>query len=248
MSENQSPEFKEAYAKEMERLEAEANPETTSKVEPKIEQKVEPDKPEPVKAESANTEADQRFAKIEKALKDTQRWGHRNANEVARLQRELDEERHKKNRPAILDSNPGLEDAIAHVARVSEPKTDPAANWLNAVSTAIPDAEELLSNPEFLAKAQERKASVGTDWDNPLVAVRELSDLKIDHLRNKAVNSAVEQARKDFQVSANKRTAMQVPGGSGGQDSKVQTDEVKKVWDMSQEDFDKQRARVMGHR
>jgi hypothetical protein len=237
-----TPEYKAIYDKELERLEAEAEkPSTTSEVQ------AEPEKTEEVKEEPKESpdELKTRLAKVEKALEDTKRWGHQQSAELARIRREREAEKHSATRPEILDQNPGLEDAIKHVAKT--PTVSPEITWLEMVSKAIPDAEKLLSNPEFEKSAKERRSELGAEWDDPLVAIRELSELRTQHLTKQSVQGAIEQARKDFESKAKKRTGMEVPGGSGGKSETKSEDEAKKIRDMSSEDFQKMRNRVLGY-
>src|SRR5258708_7149753 len=217
-----TPEGKDAYDKEMQRLEAEAKKEPPKEGEPPAEttpskegkqDAAAPDLSEDVK--KAIAEQGQQLEKLNKSLRDTQRWGHENARMVKKLNAELEAERKARTKPAILDANPGLEEAIEHIAG---PKEAPADNggWLRAVSKAIPDVESLLADEAFYKKAEGRKGELGAEWDDPFIAIRELSDLKTSHLRDKAVQAATEQARKDFEAKAKKRPAMEVPAGSGG--------------------------------
>jgi hypothetical protein len=236
-----TPEYQEAYDKEMQRLEA-GDPKEPPKEEPKEEPK------EPITLEKPD-ETKQRLESLEKALKDTQAWGTRTSQELARLKKEREVEKHASTRPPILDQTPGLEDAIKHVATV--PERPSQENWLMSVSQAIPDVEQLLGNQEFHSKAQQKRMEFGTEWDNPLIAIRELSTLKAEHLKNQAVSVAVEkareQARQDFESKAKKKTAMSVPGGSGGRDSTKTQDDAQKVWDMPEKDFQSMRSKVLGY-
>lgn len=246
MSERFTPEEQEAYDKEMQRLEAEAaKPEkpaekaaaTTSTSEEK------PDEAKP------DDDVKVRLEKAEKALKDTQRWAHQNAAEVKRLKEEAENRKRESSRPAILDANPGLEDAIKHVADKPDDKARHEREWMESVGTAVPDLENLLSDPEFEKKAKARRDQIGNEWGNPLVAIREITDLKVSHLRDKAVTAASEQARKDFEQKSKKRPGMEVPGGSGGRDSKPTTDdsEAQRWANMSKAEFEKARSKVMGY-
>src|SRR3954464_10329338 len=96
-----TPEYDEAYDKEMARLETEAKgakkgAEATNTSEAKDESK---DKPEADdgKAETADEinarleKAERELQAAQKAIKDTQRWGHKNAEEVKRLKAEADD-------------------------------------------------------------------------------------------------------------------------------------------------------------
>lgn len=226
---DRTPEEQKAYDEEMKRLEAAA---PAKELEKASEQKVEP-----------VTKAD--VEKLEKALKDTQRWAHQNAAEVARLKREAEERKHSETRPAILDANPGLEDAIKHVApKVQEKSKDEV--WLESVQRAIPDVEGLLADAQFHAKAKTKQAELGEAWTDPLIAIRELSDLRAGHIRDQALQGAIEQARKDFEEKSQKRSAMSVPGGSGAKASPEKDDEAERIRNMSDADFRKMRAKTLG--
>lgn len=238
-----TPEYQEAYDKEMQRLEAEAKPETKPEAKTTSEEKPER---APEKLEAVDTTAE--LAKVQKALKDTQRWGHENAARVKRLEKEAEDRKRQETRPAILEANPGLEDAIKHVAGDRAAETDSRQQWLSTVSTAVPDVEELLGDKDFHAKATAKKSELGSEWDNPLIAIRELSSLKAEHQSLKASQAAVESARKDFEEKSKKRNAMSVPGGSGGKgDTSSNDDAVKRYATMSTAEFAKERSRVMGY-
>lgn len=236
-----TPEQQKAYDEEMQRLEAEAAKDAGVTTAPKADETTEG-------KDDAVDETAQRLEKLEKALKDTQTWGHRNAAEVKRLKEEAENRKRVETRPAILDANPGLEDAISHVA--GKPKENNQEQvWLDSVGTAIPDLETLLSDASFEQKIKARRGEVGSDWSNPLIAIREIADLKVSHLRDRAVSVASEQARKDFEQKAKKRVGMEVPGGSGGRDTGKGADdsEVKRFQNMTKADLEKERARVLGY-
>lgn len=251
-----TPEYDEAYNKEMKRLEAEAGGKSADTTTSKADDSAKPEK----KADDAKTEttdeikarldkAERDLQAAQKAIKDTQRWGHESAAKVKRLEKEAEEGKRAATRPAILEANPGLEDAIKHVAGTrTESEADAKAAWLSTVSRAVPDVEQLLGDQAFHAKASARKAELGSEWDDPITAIRELSSLRTDHLSQKASQAAVEAARKDFDTKSKKRNAMEVPGGSGGKDGADPKgeDAAKRYREMSKEDFAKERSRVMG--
>lgn len=249
MSERFTPEQQEAYDKEMQRLEAEAA-KPAEKEKPAVAEAT-PSKEETPEAKPETAEElKARLETLEQRVKDAQRWGHQNAAEVKRLKEEAENRKRESSRPAILDANPGLEDAIKHVADVKpDDRAKHEQQWLESVGTAVPDLETLLSDPDFEKKAKARRDQVGNDWGNPLVAIREITDLKVSHLRDKAVSAASEAARKDFAEKSKKRVGMEVPGGSGGRDSKPTTDdsEAQRWANMSASEFQKARAKVMGY-
>lgn len=222
-----TPEYQEAYDKEMKRLEAV----------PEKKETITPDeRHEVVKAD---------IDRLEKALNDTKRWAHQNAAEVARLKREADDRKRTETRPAILDANPGLEEAIKHIAPPIPEKSKDEI-WLESVQRAVPDVEGLLNDQAFHAKAKAKQAELGEAWMDPLIAIRELSDLRAGHMRDQAIQGAVEQARKDFEEKSTKRSAMTVPGGSGAKPVQVKDDEAERIRNMSDKDFRAMRAKTLG--
>jgi hypothetical protein len=244
-------EYKEAYDKEMQRLEAESDPikkvEEEATTSPEVKEPENKEVPKTEEKAGLDEDSKKRLDSLEKALRDTQAWGTRQSQELARLKKEREDEKHNARRPEILDQNPGLEDAIKHVARPVSEEKSPQARWLENVQQAIPDVEKLLGDKGFYEKAQAKRNEFGSDWDNPLVAIRELSELKTEHVKTIAIHGAVEQARKDFEVKSKKRTAMEVPGGSGASVQSKTEDEAKKMWDMSEADFQKMRSRTLGY-
>lgn len=234
-----TPEYQEAYDKEMKRLEAV----TTDSKDEKVETTTSAEKTEKVEKPDPVTKAD--VEKLEKALKDTQRWAHQNAAEVSRLKKEAEERKRTETRPEILNANPGLEDAIKYVAPALPQKSKDDI-WMESVQRAIPDIDGLLNDQAFLAKAKSRQAELGEAWMDPLIAIREFSDLKTVHVRDQAIQGAVEQARKDFEDKSTKRSAMSVPGGSGAKQQPQKEDEAQKIREMSSKDFNAMRAKVMG--
>ena len=212
------------------------------------------DKPEtntsPVENVEAQAEASQqtpdeiqllkeKLEKQEKALKDTQRWGHQNAAKLAKLEREREEAIKQQSRPTILDDNPGLEEAIKHIATPSTQK-----DLVQTLETALPELDGLLNEDEFKELFFPLRDSAIDTWKaDPLSAVRDISALQSKYLTDKAVANA----QKDFAEKKKKLSGMSVPGGSGGKGQSQEVDEVKQVWNMSKAEFDKQRAKVMGY-
>lgn len=180
-----------------------------------------------------------------KALKDTKAVFTRSSQELANLKREREAEKHAATRPPILDANPGLEEAVKHVVAAARPEPDPMARVAGVIERALPDLEEMLNNSAFKAKVDAARPSDGA-WADPLIAIRDLSAIRAEHIRDTAVASA----RADFEKKSGKLAAMEVAGGSGGGSGAAKSekvDEAKKVWDMSKADFDKSRAKTLGY-
>jgi len=185
------------------------------------------------------------FEKLNKALKDTQRWGHQNATKLAKLEKEKEEQQRASTRPSILDDNPGLEEAISYVAQpVSTQEPDRNAQLIGTLEKALPELDGLLDEEGFKTAFFElRKDSIDSWLDDPLSAIRDISTLQTKYQSDKAVSNA----QKDFEAKKKKLGSMSVPGGSGGKGLAPEVDEAKDVWNMSKADFDKQRAKVMGY-
>jgi hypothetical protein len=219
----------------MEKLEAEAKTPTTSTQEEVPNEEVNEEAQTPDELQALK----EQLAKQEKALKDTQRWAHKNSSELAALKREREELLKQQSRPAILDDNPGLEEAIKHIATPTSNK-----GLVETLETALPQLDSLLDEEDFkkvfFAKRDE---SIDAWKADPLSAVRDISALQTQYLQDKAVANA----QKDFTEKKKKLSSMSVPGGSGGKGMSKEVDEVKQVWEMSKADFDKQRAKVMGY-
>lgn len=252
-----TPEYDEAYKKEMERLEAEAGKKpakaeadkTTSEASDKKDADDGTESADEIKARLEKAESDLKTA--QKAIKDTQRWGHKNAEEVKKLKREADDRKHREalaGDPLIV-ANPGLEETIKRIAQPARANGEDAkAAWLDTVARAIPDIETLLGDQAFHALASAKRSELGNEWDeDPIIAIRELSALRTEHLMQRNVTVAVDAARKDFEAKAKKRIAMDVPGGSGGKDAPQIDDSVERYKTMTKEEFAKERSRVMGY-
>lgn len=251
-------EYQAEYDKAMAELEAEesgkAAPATTEPEptpEPSPEPQPEP-QAEPVKAEPEGETIEQlreRLAQQEKALKDTQRWAHENAAELKRLRQEREQAEREAKKPQILNDIEGLEEAVKYVAEAPKPQAvNPQEAWLEAITKAHPDVNDLLADQAFYQAVEARRQNLGADWNDPLVAIREITAAKLDRAESIKAQ-AIEQARKDFEAKQNQKAAMQVPGGHAGaapRESDPQADMVKKYQTMSDEDFAKEVARVTG--
>lgn len=267
-----TPEYQQAYDAEMARLEtaAVAPASTTDTVTPEVteastaatEQKATTteatDKtPEPEKHVETETEKALRLQleDTKKALKGTQRYASKLAEKFTKFERDQADARHRASRPALLDNVDGLTEAIQHVTRAPAtrdqlPDAQPfGPDWVSTVARGVPDVDALLADPQFNARAAEMRDTNG--WEDPVIAIRDLQELKQQHVTHRAVGTATEQARKDYEARHAKLLAQRVPGGGGaGPQSKPAAnadDEVKKWENMPADQFEKERARVMGY-
>ena len=242
-----TPEYQKAYDEEMARLEAGSEPEkgdetTTSEVTetPGGEDKTEADKPQ-LSVEEKVKQLEEALAKQEKIARDNHAAFTKRSQELAKLQRRLEKEEREKLRPELLDAVPGLEEAIRYTT--PQPKQEP---WVDTVSRALPDIDSMLADQAFAAKASAIKESLGEDWQDPLVAIRELSNARTEYKLEQTMSAVREQARKDYQERSKKLGAMGVPSGSGKVTQKTE-DDGSKFKTMSSADFAKEVARVKGY-
>ncbi len=261
MTEAEQQEYDAAYQAEMDKLGAAAGGDTTTTeaTEPASDKQTTESESTAAATDAqalADAEAndpvkkqDARITSLEKALNDTKRWASQKDAEVKRLRKEQEERERAANRPQVLDDNPGLEEAIRHVSGARPAAAPEAAQqtWADTVATALPELDALLEqNPELQIKAKALAQTLGDDWDNPIIAIRELGRLQRDHERAVTSTAAQAAAQRDFQQKGQKKTAMQMPSGSPArQPAKV--DAVKEIEEMSHADFQKMRAKVLGY-
>lgn len=270
--EEQTPEYKEAYAKAMEELN---NPVAIPVEDEKTDASEEVQEPvqEPV-LEDTNTpaedgvqakiaEMERQIASTGKALKDTQKWGHGLSTKVKELTQKL-ETATKAERPALLDQVEGLQDAIDYAVKAAIPANQevddftpptidepPKNTWVETVSGALPDMEAMLNDPELNAKAKALQALHSNEWSNPVVAIRYLSNLRTEHLTTKAVREAIAATSAKQIESQQRKDSMRVPSGNGSKAGRSGTidlvNDADAVRDLTHEQFTKLRSKTLGY-
>lgn len=254
MSDLSPEEYQKQYDAAAAELDAAAQgtkPEATTAPEQVAEQVIEA---EPAKEEAAPApvvtdelaELRAKVEKAEKALKDTQAWGTKNAQELARLKRESEQAQRDASRPAILDANPELVEAIKYVANDPAPQQqaeEQHAAWLRTVDTVHPGIFDADADPELIEALVAKRSDA---WADPLVAIRDISAEKLAHAERQAAKRlAVETAKKA------EKSAMSVPGAGSGAARKAPSDpeaeRVQRIQTMTPAEFAKERARVLGH-
>jgi len=246
-----TPEYQEAYDAELKRLDEAGDTPITSEAATAEPAAVTADpaeeSPQP-SVEDQIRELRESNERLEKQARDNQSWATKNAQELARIKKERDEQIRQQNRPKILDDVPGLEEAIRHTATPTAAAPPPEQAWGDTVVKALPDIDGLLADPGFFQKASEVRQKLGQDWNDPLIAIRELSNARAEHMRATAVSKAVEQAQRDHAAKAKKLGAMAVPGGSGKPGAaKTEQEEVERINTMSDEDFAKMVRKAKGY-
>lgn len=193
-----------------------------------------------------------RVEKAEKIAKDNQAWATRLAQERAQEKREREQREREANKPAILDANPGLDEAIRYVAQApaqqqTETPDEKQAKWAAAVETAHPGIFTSALDPELEQALVARLSALDeASKQDPLVAIREITAEKLAY--------GERQVGKRFAAEAAKlkeKSAMSVPGAGAGAGPKgpvvdAQLAEVDRIRNMSDADFQREVRRVKG--
>lgn len=224
------------------KVEPEKKPEETPKPEP---EKKEPE----AKAPDELAELRARVEKAEKMAKDNQAAFTRAAQEAATLKREREQREREAKKPAILDANPELADAIRYVAHDPAPQqrqNDRQAEIVSIVEKAHPGIFSAELEPDLEKALLSRLGALDESLrQDPLVLIREITEEKLAH--------AERQVGKRFAAESAKlkeKTAMSVPGAGAGSGAKAPADaqlaEVDRIRNMSDADFQKEVRRVKG--
>lgn len=256
MSDLSPEEYQKQYDAARAELDAAAQgikPETITAPEPEVEETPEA---EPAKQEEAApivvdepAELRARLEKAEKAARDNQAWGTKTAQELARLKREQEQAQREATRPAILDANPELADAIKYVANDPAPMQqaeDQEEVWRRTVDTVHPGIFDKDADPELIEALVAKRDASGGAWGDPLVAIRDITAEKLAHAeRQTAKRLAVESAKRA------EKSAMSVPGAGSGTARKAptnpDTDEVQRIQKLTPAEFEKERRKVLGY-
>lgn len=239
-------------------LEAAANGETVAttaepevKTEPVTEPVQEPIAEEvktedPAKQHDPVEELRLKLEKAEKALKDTQAWGTKNAQELARINREREQQQREAHKPQILDANPELAEAIRYVANDPTPQRQAEQRhqeWVSIIDRAHPGIFSVDIDPELEAALIERRAS--SDWSDPLQAIADITAEKLAHTERK-----LEKRYKSDAAKSAQKSAMSVPSPGAGvakaAPANPDKEAVNRFRNMSDAEFEKERRRVLG--
>lgn len=190
-----------------------------------------------------------KLEKTEKALRDTQAWGTKNAQRLKEIEQERERQQREASKPAILDANPELAEAIRYVAGDPLPQQqehDRHQQWMATVNDALPGIFDASIDPELEAAILKRRETVGADWSNPIVAIREITAEKLAFTERQIGKKFMAEAAKSAQKSA-----MSVPGAGASAVTVAPVDPQKEManryLNMSSAEFEKERRRVLGH-
>lgn len=214
-----------------------AVPEEKPEEPPKVEEK-----PDPL----ADLRA--RLEKAEKIARDNQAWATRLSQERAQEKREREQREREANKPAILDANPELADAIRYVAQAPAEQPDHKAQFFEIVDRAHPGIFSKDIDPDLEKGVLTRVEALSeAERNDPLVFIREVTQEKLAH--------AERQLGKRFAAESAKlaqKSAMSVPGAGAGSGAKqapvdAQLAEVQRIQSLSDAEFQKEVRRVKGY-
>ena len=205
--------------------------------------------PEPAKVEDPLADIKARLEKAEKVARDNQAWATKQSQENAQFRREREQQQREASKPAILDANPELAEAIRHVVSDPEPRNqaqDQHAQWQITVDRAHPGIFSTDIDPELEKALMTRLQGMGDAVHDPLIAIREITEEKLAH--------AERQIGKRFAAESAKlqqKSAMSVPGAGAGGSRQAAPDqalaEVQRIQNMSEADFQKEVRKVKGY-
>lgn len=251
MSDLTEEQYKKEYDEAVAKIDSAAEPAITEpqkiEVEPVL--KVENEAKVELVAEPLTFEALQRdLEATKKALKDTQAWGTKNQQRLAEIERERQAAERERTKPAILEANPDLAEAIRYVASDPEPQLqqeDRETVWRETVAKVHPGIFDADIDKELESSLMERLTALGDAISDPLVVIREITEGKLAF--------AERQIGKRFTIEAQKQAqkqAMSIPGQGGGTE-RVSVDkelaEVNRIKNMSDADFAKEVKKAKGY-
>jgi len=202
-----------------------------------------PEEPDPIKV------LEERVAKAEKIAKDNQAWATKLAQERAQERREREAREREANKPAILDANPELAEAIRYVAKDPAPQHQQEAKaqeWQTSIEKVHPGIFDVSIDPELEKAIKERFDALGAEVQDPLVAIREITAEKLAFTERQVGKRFAAEAAKQAKVSA-----MAVPGaGAGGGSARAAPDDqlamAERMKNMSDAEFAREVRRVKG--
>lgn len=215
---------------------------------PAVEDKpVEPPTPDPIAELTARVE------RAEKMARDNQAWATKASQEAAALRRQQDAAQREAAKPAILDANPELAEAIRYIATDPTPQQEAEqqaqqqrATFQATIEKVHPDAFALDMPKELQDAISAKWSALGDEAQDPLAIVRVITEEKLAH--------AERQIGKRFAAEAAKeaaKSAMSVPPAGASTVAVVPIDAelaaVQRIQNMSDADFQKERRKVLGY-
>lgn len=208
--------------------------------------------PEPEKQEHVEAAPDPlaeiraKLEKTEKALQDTKAWGTKTSQELAALRKEAEERKRAAERPAILDANPELEQAIKYVVPPPAPNPDKVAldAWQSTIETVHPGIFNKDIDPELEKAILARFEALNGAQTDPLIAIREITAEKLAFAERQLGKRFAAETQK-----ASQKSAMAVPGAGSGGVHKAPVDSdaeaVNRILNMTPAEFEKERLKAL---
>lgn len=204
-------------------------------------------KTEEVESEKSLEELKKELEVERKRVKDTQAWGSKNAEELAKIKREQQLLEREREKPEILVKHPELETAFEYMAKDPLPQLKEEQDnqeRLSIIAAAHPDIFTDDIDKDLEDNVLKRIDALGDSKTDPLLVIREITNAKIEHTEHKI--------SKRFAIESEKlkdKSAMSIPStGTSPQRTPVDKDlqEKNRILQMSDADFAKEVARVKG--
>lgn len=189
-----------------------------------------------------------RLERAEKMAKDNQAAFTRASMEAAALRRAQEQRERDAAKPAILDANPELVDAIRYVASDPAPQRaaeERAATYQSTIEKAHPDAFSPDMDPELQQSIEAAWKGLGDAARDPLEVVRVITQEKLAFQeRQVGKRFAAEAARQK------EKSAMSVPSPGASSVATAPEDahkaEVQRISKMTDREFEAEVRRVRG--
>lgn len=205
--------------------------------------------PEPAKPIDEVAELRARVEKAEKIARDNQAAFTKAAQEAAALRRAQEQRDREAAKPAILDVNPELADAIRYVTTDPAPQRqadDRKAAFQSTIEKAHPDAFAADMDPELQQSIAKAWQGLGEAAQDPLEVVRVITQEKLAFTeRQVGKRFAAEAARQQ------EKSAMSVPSPGASSVATATVDpavaEVQRISKMTDREFEAEVRRVRGY-
>lgn len=204
---------------------------------------------EPAKPVDELAEAKARAERAEKMARDNQAAYTRAAQEAAALRRAQEQRDREAAKPAILDANPELADAIRFVANDPAPQhqaAERAAAFQSTIEKAHPDAFATDMPKELQDAIAAAWEGLGPAAQDPLEVVRVITQEKLAFTeRQVGKRFAAEAARQQ------QKSAMSVPSPGASSVAAAPEDahkaEIQRISKMTDREFEAEVRRVRGY-
>lgn len=204
---------------------------------------------DPAKPVDELAELRARVERAEKIAKDNQAWATKAAQEAAALRRQQEQRDREAAKPAILDANPELADAIRYIATDPAPQQEAAARtaaFQSTIEKAHPDVFAPDLPPELQDSIAKAWQDLGDAAADPLEVVRVITQEKLAYTeRQVGKRFAAEAARQQ------QKSAMSVPSPGASSVAVAAPDaqlvEAQRISKMTDREFEAEVRRVRGY-